>query len=364
MRRVFSKTKEFISKYERHISAGALLGGFIIDALTLRRIDRLFENLVLIGYLSIVTIGILIMNLYEGGQLQNKVFERLHTFLPFVIQFAFGALFSGFLVFYFKSASLLSSWPFILLLIGLFIGNETFKKLYERTVFNLSVLFLSYFLFAIFYVPLKMGKLGNSIFIMSGIASLVAISIVVAVLAKYTEARVNSFKKLLVLSITGIFVAMNMLYFTNIIPPIPLSLKQTGVYHFVGLTNKGYVATQELHADERPFYTRAVIHVVPGKPVYFFSAIFGPNNLSTNVVHHWRIFDESRQSWVTKSKIPFTITGGRDSGFRGYTYKTSTQPGLWEVRVETERGQVIGRQKFDIVHVPVATSTEQYIVFD
>ena len=34
-------------------------------------------------------------------------------------------------------------------------------------------------------------------------------------------------------SIIIIFVGMNVLYFTNLIPPIPLSLKDSGVYHSI-----------------------------------------------------------------------------------------------------------------------------------
>ena len=39
-------------------------------------------------------------------------------------------------------------------------------------------------------------------------------------------------------------------------------------------------------------------------------------------------------------------------------YKLHTQPGRWRVNIETERGQLIGRLKFEIIRVPTDPSLE------
>src|SRR3712207_1946369 len=99
MKHILEKGKRFLERYERHISSAALIGGFIIDSITLKRIDFLFENLVLISYLTIAGISIAFLNFYEGGAVRGRFFEWMHRLLPIVIQFAFGGLFSGFLIF-------------------------------------------------------------------------------------------------------------------------------------------------------------------------------------------------------------------------------------------------------------------------
>ena len=43
-----------------------------------------------------------------------------------------------------------------------------------------------------------------------------------------------------------------------------------------------------------------------------------------------------------------SIFGGRDGGYHTYSIKGNIIPGLWRVDIETERGQIIGREEFKI----------------
>jgi hypothetical protein len=145
-----------------------------------------------------------------------------------------------------------------------------------------------------------------------------------------------------------VFVVMNFLYFTNIIPPIPLSLKDAGVYHKVERIAPGeYLVLGE----EKIWYDRLKLYQTftlssENRTIYLYAAVFAPTELTTNIVHHWHYFDESKKRWVSISRITYAITGGRDGGFRGYSYKTNVFPGRWRVDVETLRGQLIGRVRF------------------
>jgi hypothetical protein len=49
---------------------------------------------------------------------------------------------------------------------------------------------------------------------------------------------------------------------------------------------------------------------------------------------------------MTTDRIPISITGGREKGYRWYTTKRRVQPGEWRVNVETEDGRVLGRITF------------------
>ena len=51
---------------------------------------------------------------------------------------------------------------------------------------------------------------------------------------------------------------------------------------------------------------------------------------------------------MSRSRVVFSIVGGRDGGYRGYSLKTNMESGWWRVRVETTRGQVLGQAQFTV----------------
>ncbi|MFM2357618.1 MAG: hypothetical protein RJA61_355 [Candidatus Parcubacteria bacterium] len=227
----FSKIKNFFSqkalrekyeRYERHLSSGALIFGFILDNLTLRRIDRLFENIVLFGYLFLAAFGIIFLNIIEARNVRENEYSGWHTFFLLLIQFSFGALFSAFFIFYIRSSSLAASWPFILLLLTLLIGNEFFKQKYIRLSFQVTVYFVTLFSFLIFYVPIIVGTMGVWIFLVSGLISLILITAFLYLLRWAVPLKFKESKQYLILGIGGFFIALNLLYFANIITPITL----------------------------------------------------------------------------------------------------------------------------------------------
>ena len=95
----------------------------------------------------------------------------------------------------------------------------------------------------------------------------------------------------------------------------------------------------------KPYET---FHEISGQPVYVYSSIFAPSNLSTQVIHEWQHYNQTTKVWTTINQTELSIVGGRDGGFRTYSIKTVTIPGLWRVDVKTPQGQLIGRIKFDI----------------
>ena len=117
------KIREMYVRYERRISAAALLAGFIFDNITFPRINLSSSYLILMIYLAVSGAGIFLINLTEGKVIRAQFFERIRPVLLFVIQFCFGALFSSFVVFYSRGSALASSWPFLLMLILLLVRN-------------------------------------------------------------------------------------------------------------------------------------------------------------------------------------------------------------------------------------------------
>ncbi len=346
----FHNLKNWTVKNERKLSALALFAGFVLDALTLRRVDNIYENAVFISYFFIIGFSIIVINYIEAGKYEREWVGRTHPFLLLLIQFAFGGLFSGFSIFYFRSGSLLSSWPFILILVVLLVGNESLRKQYERLVFQVSFLFVALFFFTIFAVPVALGHMGAAIFVLSGAVALVLVAGFVYLLWRIVPERVAKSRRRLIYSITTILLLVNALYFTNLIPPIPLSLKQAGVYHSIVRAGGEYVAKEEKQSGLSTLQIFENIHVKKGEPIYVYSAVFAPDNISTTVVHNWRRFDPETSRWISVSRIPYIVIGGVDRGYRGYTKKSNLEEGRWTVNIETDREQVIGRVTFEVMY--------------
>ncbi|MBI2100383.1 MAG: DUF2914 domain-containing protein [Candidatus Vogelbacteria bacterium] len=349
---MIKRVGDWYGRYERHISSIGLIAGFVFDAVKLKRVDLFWENVWVLAHLLVAAAGLVVLNYYLNRPGRAGEEYRLYTFqfwLIFIIQFAFGGLLSTFLVFYFRSSTLAASWPFLLLLAGVFIGNEIFKKHYARLSYQISVLFFSIFAFAIFIVPVIVHRISDGVFILSGLVSLAAIGGFVWLLKYLTREKFYQSKKILMYSIAGVYLAVNLLYFFNLIPPIPLSLKEAGAYHSISKNVAGnYVATAEPASFWNWFRRYDPIHVVLGAPVYAYSAVFSPTALNVDIVHVWQYYDESTRDWVTLSRINLPVVGGRDDGYRTYSMKRGLAPGRWRVNVETPRGQVIGRIRFKV----------------
>jgi hypothetical protein len=82
--------------------------------------------------------------------------------------------------------------------------------------------------------------------------------------------------------------------------------------------------------------------------VYVFTSIFAPSDFKKNVLHRWKWFSPYTNKWEVIDEIGFEITGGRDKGYRGYTYKNNVMEGEWKVDVITKEGLVLGIIDFAI----------------
>lgn len=348
MRTWYKKTKDFVLRHEERLGSVAFIIGFILDIFTLGRVDRIFDNLVLISYFFLAAIGIILINFYWGGRIKNNFFERIVLWIPFIIQFAFGGLLSGLVVFYGKSASWFFSWPFMLLLLGIFVGNERFRSRYTRLVFQVTFLYLILFLLLIFYVPMLVGKMGNFVFLMSGVLSLLIIALFLKIIEKGRPTQVRQLVLNISSGIGAVFISLNILYFTNIIPPLPLSLKEIGLYQSVTYSFGEY-KFENLSQVSCRFCFRERFYINDNRAFFAYSAIFAPTRLSTKVVHEWSKYSETKGRWEIYASVPYEIKGGRDEGYRGFTMKSNITPGLWRVRVRTMGGQVLGNKTFEVL---------------
>ncbi len=338
-----------IRRYERSIAPVMFVFGFIFDTLTLRRIDVWFDHIILITYLLIASTGIVIVNAYQSGRLRMQPFDSFVPFLPIAVQFAFGGFFSIFVIFYTKSGAIGQSWLFLLVLCVLLVGNEHFRKQYQHLVFQLSIFFVVLFSYSIFALPILTKQIGIAIFVLSGLASLVLLGLFVLILRAIIPREFRQSRKALGISIAIIYLCFHLFYFLNIIPPIPLSIKESGIYHSVTKIEEGYRVEFEPAAWYEFFRgTSGLYHWRDGERIYFFSSVFAPTELTVKIFHHWFYYDDTKRRWIDRGSILISMIGGRDGGYRGYSFVTSVKPGKWRVEVTTFEGQIVGRETFRV----------------
>jgi hypothetical protein len=338
----------WVKKYERTLSAFGMVAGFITDNLMFRRIDLPNTQAIFAAYLGVAAFSIVGLHFLERRAREGRMYARWRAFFPMATQFALGGLWSAFLVFYSRSAVITKSWPYLALLTAFFIGNEVLKRYHSRLVFTTTLFFFAVFTCAIVTVPVYTHTIGKFTFLVSG-----AIAVGVLVLFLYLLAAVNrpqfvAARGKIALGVAGVYVLMNVFYFTNTLPPLPLALAHVGVYHAVKKTGNVYQAV----AEDAPWYTQfgfpPTLHVPAGQSLSAYSAVFAPIKLSTKIVHRWRRYDPKTGHWITLSTVTFPINGGRDGGYRGYTIKHNIQPGDWRVDISTSDGHLIGRITFKV----------------
>lgn len=195
------------------------------------------------------------------------------------------------------------------------------------------------------------GRIGSVVFLLSGLVSLVCIGLMGTALYRVAPLRITLSCHLLFVIIGGIFFAFNGMYFANMIPPIPLALKDGGVYHLVERLASGDYRVRYEPARWHTLFREEsrTVHGTRGMPLFVYSAVFTPTRLNTAIIHRWSHYDETTGSWIERDKLGFPISGGRESGYRGYSVKYNTTPGFWRVDVTTERGAVLGRIKFRVI---------------
>ncbi len=236
---IITQARDWYGKYERPISSLSLIGGFVFDALVLKQVGAFWDNFWVLGHIVIIAVLMVIIHAVESDVGAEADPHKLHFWLVNILQFVFGGLLSVFLVFYFRSSDISVSWPFLLILVLAFWANESLKRRFVRMTFQISLFFLSLFLCSIFLVPVIVHQIGDNIFLLSGLVSLVAIIIFLFILRYAHRQKFKQSRDSIFASIAIIFVAMNIMYFTNIIPPIPLSLKDSGIYHTLVVNSAG-----------------------------------------------------------------------------------------------------------------------------
>jgi hypothetical protein len=337
---------------KRALPAVAFFAGFLWDALTLGRSVGALDLWLLSGYLAGAGALLWFLGKRQAQAVTLTVTDTAQE-VPwwresgpyFLLQFLFGGLFSALFIFYFKSSSHVLATLWALGLGGLLVANEFLEDRYRRFTLTWALFGLCAMLLLNFVVPHVVGSISSFWFILSTLAG--------AGLAHGLHLKTPG-RPGRILPVWAIAAGLLLAYFVDVIPPVPLVKRDIAVGHALVKTEGDYVLRQE-KTPWWVFWRRVSkeLHVKPGERIYCVSAVFAPTGLDTRLYHRWSHYDDNR-GWVTASHIGFGLAGGRQGGYRGYTWKQNLAPGEWKVAVETENGRTVAVHRFELSADPLA----------
>jgi hypothetical protein len=334
----------------------SLLAGTGWDLAMLQRVDRLKDQVLLLATLAVFAVATIIEGRAQRGHPLPGFIEKRAEWSTLVARFCLGSVASACFVFFLHSASRSLSAVFVLVLAAVMVANRYLHTKLKGEGLRIGTLFFCGYAFFSFFWPVLLGTMGPHTVALSVIsASAVSGGTALAILIPFDRAAPGDRAVIQrgILQHAGIWggtlAVLLVSTWLNLIPPVPLSLQHGGIYRHVARTDQGYELTAQPHwgvtrRDEKVFEYRGYDRV------FCFSAIFAPKGLKTEVTHVW--LKKVDGKWVEQDRLSFTMKGGRASGYRGWTAKRNVAPGKWKVRLENERGRVIGVVRFRLVEVP------------
>ncbi|MGO8970701.1 MAG: DUF2914 domain-containing protein [Myxococcaceae bacterium] len=349
----------------RHARAEHLLffiGGFTFDALMVRRIDDASTLIQQGAYLVVAGLLLFGLNAWNHRQLEPpRALRWLWQWSQPALHFMLGTLLNAYVLFYFKSASGLSALLFLGAISLLLLVNELpqFRRFGPVVLFGLySFCLTSYFAYL---YPVLFGRLRPWMFLLAVGTSLLPLFLLAWGHHRLTQDARRVLREALLPSL-GVQTVLVLLFLGHLVPPVPLSLRDIGIYH--GVTKTGTTYTLSHHPlpwwrfwarDEQDFLAR------PGDRIYCFVHIFAPRNFHDEVKLRWAHRDAGA-NWASSDAVPLHISGGRDEGYAGYSYKQNWRSGDWRVTVETSDGREIGRRRFTVEEDPDIASEDHGLV--
>jgi len=343
----------FIHRHERVFMFGSSACGFAFDLIIAKRPDSLFVNVLLISYLVIS--AAIIAHLHTPTRRAGEKSAKQTLIFLLILTFCLGGLASNLLILYGKSGTPSGDLLFLGMLAAMFVGNEFVRDRYEQFRVNIATWYTLLLTYCVIAVPtFILHSVGSKEFLISGGVSLAVAAMFLRLLQRTVKLfRGEEGRELLLhsgLIVAGIFGFFSALYFSGIIPPVPLALKQVGIYHEVLRADTSYtVLLEPVPWWEFWHDTSPVFHPTDSGYLYCFSAVFAPTGLATPVMHRFEHYNPRTKTWDTTTRVIFPITGGRAEGYRGYSIISNPQAGKWRCNVETTTGNLIGRTEFTVV---------------
>ncbi len=342
-----ARLSDFFAKHESSLEIAFFVGGFIFDIWMLAAPDEIISIIQQASYLAVIAVLIHFELLHRLVKWRPQgMMIRIWNYRTFIMHFLLGSLLSVYSLFYIKSASVFSSFIFLLFIIGLLLANELPAIKRANVSFKIGLYVICVFSFLSILFPIIFGFVGFVPFIFSLLTTLAILYLQYKQLGRVIPEQPVLFRAVMAPA-GSVMILFFVFYFLGWIPPVPLSVKTQGVYHFVEKKDGNYLLSYE---REWPYFFRdsdKTFKSIPGDKIYFFAQIYSPARISDEVVIHWHQKNK-KDDWELMDKIPLKIQGGREQGYRGYAFKSNYTPGEWKIEVRTRSGIEISRYYFTV----------------
>lgn len=326
----------------------AFLCGFVWDALTIGQRVRVSDLWRLGAFLVAAGLLVLWLAFRESRELAEPAAEQglrgrvaaIAWQAPYLLlQFFFGGIFSALFILYFKSSGHLGTWLTATVLGALLVGNEFAGRRYGQYFTLIWALFaLNAILLFNFALPHAVGSL-NSWWFYASTASGILLTQFLWWLSSGQPGRI----------LPSWVVAGTLLlaWSFDMIAPVPLVKQDLAVGHEFAQEGTRFALKVE-PAPSWQFWRDqgATVHVPEGGRLYGVSAVFAPLGIVAAMEHRWEVRDADGWRLVYRSR--FQSTGGREHGFRGYSWVLNPQRGEWRLVVATQDGRTIGILSFTV----------------
>lgn len=352
----FKKLASWYERNERRLSSLSLVFGFSFDILFVQQIDIAWQSLWVASHIVLAVLCIIIIN-WKRSSLPSVLSietSKFHFWMLSLLQFLLGGMLGTLFLFYLKGAVIGASWPFFIILLAGVIGNEFLKKQYTRVSLQIGFIYFSIFLLLTYFIPYVVGTINPTLFVFSGVVSLaIATLIYFIVTSRITTTEKKNIRQAVRVVVLSIYAIMNVLYFSGAIPPLPLLLHDSGVYHAVTRNPNGTYTvltepTTETFFSRLGIFKKTPLFTYDGNPAYAYSAVGSPSSFAISVIHQWQYKNPVSKKWETRAEIATPVSGGRANGYRTYSIVRSLNTGEWRVNVRTTNGQTIGRMRFQV----------------
>ena len=358
-----SLAKDYYDKNENLVNAFFFVAGFVFDILTLGRIDDFFNLLSQILYLAGAYAVMMTTHLPLSPKLPSW-FAKVMEFRDELFHFFIGGLLSMFTVLYFQSSSPTHSLFFLLFVAAVLILNEVpfFQNL--GMTFKSILMKISSASFLIIFIPILLNTNSKVTFYVAILLSLgltFGFGRLMVSRLNFEQAVVKTqflIPRYLVLAFFVLF------YWTNVMPPLPLSITDMGIYYSVEKHDSEYHMTslkpwwKIWHGSNEDFQYR------DGDKVYLFVKAFSPGDFQENVYIEWSRFDPVEDDWKRSDRVPLSVVGGREDGYRAFAFKQNYQPGKWRIMVKTEDDLILGKMGFELSRDPGAEARDFQTIVD
>jgi len=343
----------YLVKHMTHTTTIIFIVGFVVDMVILPDIDHPITRYIGLAHLSVVAFFIMFREWLVSRNTASNFEQKLYSLSSFAISLSSGAALSFICIYAIRSAALSVSWPLFLILSLCIIANEFVSTHNFRFTLDVGILLIATLFFIIFNVPVLTKVQNDNSFLLSIVITIIISFIYLYLLHLTSEAARNEAPRTYALAI-GIPMFVGMLYILNVIPAVPLSLSNSGVYYNVIKVSSGeFIAQKEKvepsFFDKFSYFSNSTYYITPSDTgVYFFSAVRAPGEVSAPISHVWEQYNSEKNKWIERTVIPFTLDGGREDGYRAYSYKENIVEGLWRVTVKVDSNRIVGRMKFNV----------------